>query len=60
MNSLRLPLILLALASPALTQAKAIGDSLPGDIELDSFSGAASALEEYSGRAILIEFFAYW
>ena len=60
-------LIHAALATAALTvglvaSAPAqVGEQLPADVDLDDFAQTgAKSLEDLRGRAILIEFFAYW
>jgi len=62
MRPSRSPLLplLLALAAPGLSQRLGVGDPLPNDLSLEGFSSAAVDFEEYSGRAVLIEFFAHW
>ena len=48
---------LVATTGPAL--AADVGDKL--EIELEGFTAtAATSIEDFSGRAILIEYFAYW
>lgn len=55
---LALPLLLAGLASTAAAQD--IGSPLP-EVELDGFSQtAAESFDDLYGRAVLIEFFAYW
>jgi len=62
MSPLRTPLpaLLLLLAAPGLAQRLGVGDPVPDDLALEGFSSAAADFEEYSGRAVLIEFFAHW
>jgi len=52
--------LFLALAAPGFAQKLAVGDSVPVDLPLQDFSAGAGNFEEYTGRAVLIEFFAYW
>ena len=41
--------------------AQDVGSKLPLDFELTEFTQTqATSLEDFQGRAILIEFFAYW
>ncbi|MCP3915496.1 MAG: hypothetical protein GY711_08080 [bacterium] len=50
-------LVAFATMGPAL--AAGVGDQL--DVEFDDFTAtAAKSIEDFSGRAILIEYFAYW
>ncbi len=59
-HSLLLP-FLLCLAAPAAAQRVDVGQTIPEDLVLEDFSHTqATTLEEYTGRAILVEFFAYW
>ena len=59
-RSLLLP-FLLTLALPAAAQRVDVGQAVPEDLVLEGFSQTqATTLEEYTGRAILVEFFAYW
>ena len=62
MNLARSPLVplLLALAAPGLAQRLGVGDPVPDVLPLEGFSTGAVDFEEYVGRAVLIEFFAYW
>ena len=53
-----LPVIALALAAPGLAQK--VGDPVPVDLPIVDFSVGATHFEEFTGRAVLIEFFAYW
>ncbi len=58
MKLLRLlaPLVLAAAAS-----AQDVGTTLPGSFELSDFTQTgARSLADYRGRAVLLEFFAYW
>lgn len=59
MNLLQ-PALALALVATTGSAARAdVGDKL--DIELEGFTAtAATSIEDFSGRAILIEYFAYW
>ena len=52
--------LLLALAAPGLAQRLGVGQSVPDALPLEDFSSGAADYEEYAGRAVLIEFFAYW
>ena len=55
-----LPILALALAAPGWSQTE-VGDSVPVDLPLVGFTvDEAACFEEYTGRAVLIEFFAYW
>ena len=55
---LLLPLALAALALPSL--AGVVGKSLPA-VELEGYSQTkAKSFDDYLGRAVLIEFFAFW
>lgn len=57
-RTLLLPLALLAGAS--LASAQGIGSRLSG-VELEGYSQTkADSFEDFQGRAVLIEFFAYW
>ena len=59
-RSLFLP-FLLALAAPSLAQRVDVGEAIPTGLVLENFSqSGAQTLEDYTGRAILVEFFAYW
>jgi hypothetical protein len=50
----------LAMASGTFVFGEDLGDKLP-EVELVGFSQTgAQSFEEYKGRAVLIEFFAYW
>lgn len=54
------PALALAAAAPLAMPSSGIGDPLP-EAELEGFTKTrATSLEDYSGRALLIEFFAYW
>lgn len=54
------PALALAAAAPLYAPANGVGDPLP-EASLEGFSQTrATSLEDYSGRALLIEFFAYW
>lgn len=47
-------------AVPVVAQAQGVGSKLP-EVELEGFSQTpAKSFEDYTGRAVLIEFFAYW
>jgi len=52
--------LLLALAAPGLAQRLGVGQPVPDVLPLEGFSTGAAGYEEYVGRAVLIEFFAYW
>lgn len=53
------PLALAGLAAPALAQD--VGTSIPERVELDSFAQIpVKKFEDIVGRAVLLEFFAYW
>ena len=53
-----MPLALGLLAAPGMAQG--IGSNLP-PVELEDISGVpAGSFDEFAGRAVLIEFFAYW
>lgn len=53
-----LPLALLAL--PAIRAAQGIGSRVP-TVELEGYANTkADSFEDFAGRAVLIEFFAYW
>jgi len=63
------PITLIALAAPALAVAAAVAPTLPangvGDplpaVTLEGFTQTkATSLDDFAGRALLIEFFAYW
>ena len=57
-RSLALPLLLAGLALPVTAQG--IGSQV-SDIELEGYSQTgAKSFEDFFGRAVLIEFFAYW
>lgn len=60
---LRSPLLplLLVLTSVGFSQKLKVGDTLPGPLALEGFSQTdATSFEDYAGRAVLVEFFAYW
>jgi hypothetical protein len=45
----------------ATARAQDVGTSLPDEIELQDLSGTqAHGFDQFYGRAVLIEFFAYW
>jgi hypothetical protein len=47
-------------ALAALPQAQGIGTRMPG-VELEGYSNTpAKSYDEFLGRAVLIEFFAFW
>jgi hypothetical protein len=53
------PIALVAWAAP-VPDGSNIGRSLP-DVELEGLSQTkAKSLDDYLGRAVLVEFFAYW
>lgn len=55
---LALPLLLAGLTLPSAAQG--IGSRLP-KIQLEGYSqSAAKSFDDFFGRAVLIEFFAYW
>jgi hypothetical protein len=57
-RSLALSLLLLSLALPA--SAQGVGSQIP-KIELEGYGQTgAKSFEDFFGRAVLIEFFAYW
>jgi hypothetical protein len=57
-RSLALPLLLAGLAFPAAAQG--VGSSIP-EIQLEGYSQTgAKSFDDFFGRAVLIEFFAYW
>ena len=46
--------------APALASAQGIGSKLP-EIELEGFANTpAKSFDDFMGRAVLIEFFAFW
>jgi len=48
------------LASPLLASGQGVGSKLPA-LELEGYSQTpAQSFDDYLGRAVLIEFFAYW
>ncbi|MHC4263244.1 MAG: hypothetical protein ACYSWX_12025 [Planctomycetota bacterium] len=52
------PLIWGCLATTTVAQ---VGQSIPEDIELENFGNSpAKSFEDFRGRTVLIEFFAYW
>ncbi len=61
MKPIRFALAALACALLSLSSsAQGIGSKLP-EVELEDFSQTkAKSLEDFTGRAVLIEFFAYW
>lgn len=57
---LLVPALALAAAVSPPMPANGLGDTLP-EAKLEDFAQTrAASLEDYSGRAVLIEFFAYW
>ncbi|QDU66961.1 hypothetical protein [Engelhardtia mirabilis] len=55
---LAVPLLAIGLAGPADAQ---VGKVVPDNIELDDFANTdANDFGDFTGRTILIEFFAYW
>lgn len=52
-------LALAALAAPA-TWAQNEGNPLPPSELVDFSKTAAASIDDYAGRLVLIEFFAYW
>jgi len=53
-----LPILLASLAWPATAQG--VGSTIP-QIELEGYSKTeAKSFDDFFGRAVLIEFFAYW
>jgi len=57
-RNLLIPLALLAGLS--LAEAQGVGSRLP-EIELEGYAQTkAKAFEDFKGRAVLFEFFAYW
>ena len=55
---LALPVLIGALALPAASQG--IGSTLP-KLDMSDFAQTkAKSFEDFQGRAVLIEFFAYW
>jgi len=53
-----LPVLLAALALPVAAQD--VGSTIP-EIELEDYSQTeAESFDDFFGRAVLIEFFAYW
>ncbi len=57
--ALALPLVIGALAVPADAQLS-VGDRMPAVVLEDFANTTAKAFEDFAGRAILLEFFAYW
>ena len=57
--SLAIPLILGALAVSVGAQVR-VGDRLPPAVLEDFGNTQAKALDDFAGRAVLLEFFAYW
>jgi hypothetical protein len=56
---LRSTATLVLVLAPAVAQD--VGDPVPVDLPLSDFAvDNAVHFEEYTGRAVLIEFFAYW
>jgi len=54
------PALALAAAAPFALPGSGVGDPLP-EAELEGFTQTgATTLSDYAGRAILIEFFAFW
>ncbi|MCE9593839.1 MAG: hypothetical protein K8S98_06575 [Planctomycetes bacterium] len=52
-------LALAALVVPATAQG--IGSTMPPSVELEGYAQTkATSYEDFLGRAVLIEFFAYW
>lgn len=57
-RTLLAPLALLAL--PLLAAGQGVGSKLP-ELELEGYSQTpAKSFDDYRGRAVLFEFFAYW
>lgn len=57
-RTLLLPLLFLAGAS--LAEAQGVGSRMP-EVGLEGYSQTkADSFEDFQGRAVLIEFFAYW
>lgn len=55
------PLAALALATLATGAQAQVGQPVPEDVALADFAQtAAEDFEDFSGRAILIEYFAHW
>jgi len=60
MKSIRSLALLACFLLPALSRAQGIGSRMPA-VELESFANtAAKSFDELMGRAVLIEFFAFW
>jgi len=58
-STLLVPALLCAAASSAAAQE--VGSPIPATIELEGYSQTeAQSFEDLLGRAVLIEFFAYW
>ena len=46
---------------PALCAAQGIGSRMPEVVELEGYAQTgAKSFADFTGRAVLIEFFAYW
>ncbi|MEZ6015293.1 MAG: hypothetical protein R3F49_09285 [Planctomycetota bacterium] len=57
---LLVPAFALAAAASLSMPANGVGDPLP-EVELEGFSQTgAKSIDDLAGRALLIEFFAYW
>ena len=55
------PLVALAFATLATSAQAQVGQPVPEDVALADFAQtAAEDFEDFSGRAILIEYFAHW
>ena len=55
------PLAALAFAALATGAQAQVGQPVPDDVALEDFAQtAAEDFEDFSGRAILIEYFAHW
>ena len=60
MSPKRFPLLAATLALTAWTAPAQIGQPLP-EVEVTGFTGTeAKSLDDFAGRLLLIEFFAYW
>lgn len=58
LRRLALPFVLASLGAAA--RAQAVGSQLP-ELELTGLSQSkASSMEDFAGRALLLEFFAHW
>jgi hypothetical protein len=45
----------------AVSAAQQVGTPLPAEVVLEDLSGTrATSFDDFQGRAVLIEFFAYW